>query len=75
MSAQADLLDDEFQYISDSDGRPKAVIIPIELWREISSERETAHLLSSDAMRQRLLEAKQRDDGIAWGNVRAELGI
>ena len=38
----------EIQYISDESGNPTAVIVPIELWREIESEKETAYLLKSE---------------------------
>jgi len=55
----------EIQYISDESGATVGVIIPIELWREIESERETAYLLKSENMKQRLLEAKDRQDGIS----------
>src|SRR5882757_1747885 len=50
--------DTPVQYVSDDSGKAIAVIVPIEVWREIESERETAYLLKSDAMRKRLLEAK-----------------
>lgn len=64
------------QYISDEAGNPTGVIVPIELWRELSSERETAHLLSSATMKQRLLEAKDnQDEGIPFERVRAQLGV
>jgi hypothetical protein len=33
--------DAEIQYISNERGEPTAVIVPISLWREIESERET----------------------------------
>jgi hypothetical protein len=33
------------------DGQPTAVIVSIELWREIESERETAYLLEPKNMR------------------------
>jgi hypothetical protein len=36
--------------------KPTGVIVPIELWREISSEKETAYLLQSEAMKRRLRE-------------------
>jgi len=49
--------------------------VPIDLWREIASERETAYLLKSDAMRQRLLEAKNRTEGISLEAARAQLGV
>ena len=42
----------EIQIVSNEAGEPTAVIVPIELWREIESERETAYLLNSAAMRQ-----------------------
>lgn len=37
----------EIQYVSDESGEPTAVIVPIELWREIESEKETAYLLKA----------------------------
>jgi hypothetical protein len=65
----------EIQYISDGAGNTLAVIVPIELWREIESERETAHLLRSDAMKRRLVEAKDRQEGISLEEAREKLGI
>ena len=47
----------EIQYVSRESGEPTAVIVPISLWRDIESERETAHLLKSETMKRRLLEA------------------
>lgn len=63
------------QFVSDESGNAVAVIVPIELWREIESERETAYLLKSDTMRTRLLESKNRTEGISLDEVRAKLGI
>jgi hypothetical protein len=63
------------QYVSDSEGKPVGVFVPIELWREIESERETAYLLKSKTMRKRLLEAKSRKKGLSLGEVRSQLGI
>ena len=65
----------EIQYISDESGNTVGVIIPIELWREIESERETAYLLKSETMKRRLLEAKERQDGIPFEEAREKLGI
>ena len=65
----------EIQIVSNEAGEPTAVIVPIELWREISSERETAYLLKSEAMKQRLLAAKQRQDGLSIEAVVEKLGI
>lgn len=39
------------------------------------SEVETAYLLSSEAMKARLLEAKNRTDGVTLEEARARLGI
>jgi antitoxin YefM len=65
----------EVQYVSDEQGNAVAVIIPIDVWREIESERETAYLLKSAAMRKRLLEAKARTGGVSLDEVRKKLGI
>lgn len=65
----------EIQYVSDAEGNPVGVLVPIDLWREIASERETAYLLKSEAMRQRLLEAKNRTEGISLEAARAQLGV
>ena len=63
------------QYVSDASGNAVAVLVPIELWREIESERETAYLLKSDAMKQRLAEAKARTGGVSLDDARKKLGI
>ena len=65
----------DIQYVSDESGEPTAVIVPIELWREIESEKETAYLLKSENMKQRLLEAKERQTGIPFEEAREKLGI
>lgn len=67
--------DSPLQVVSDETGNPIAVIVPIDVWREIESERETAYLLKSAAMRQRLIEAKSRTEGISLDEVRQKLGI
>ena len=54
------------QYISDEKGTVTGVIVPIDLWQEIESEKETAYLLKSNKMKQRLLEAKNRKEGISF---------
>ena len=65
----------EIQYISDESGNPVGVIVPIELWREIESERETAYLLKSENMKRRLLEAKERQAGVPLEEALEKLGI
>jgi PHD/YefM family antitoxin component YafN of YafNO toxin-antitoxin module len=63
------------RYISDENGKFTDVIVPIELWREIESEKETAYLLKSKRMKKRLLEARSRKRGVAFEEVRKKLGI
>jgi len=65
----------DIQYVSNESGEPTAVIVPISLWREIESERETAYLLKSETMRRRLLEAKARQSGISLEDAVEKLGI
>jgi antitoxin YefM len=65
----------DIQIVSNEAGEPTAVIVPIELWREIASERETAYLLKSETMKQRLLEAARRQAGLSLEAVVEKLGI
>jgi antitoxin YefM len=67
--------DTEIQIVSKEAGEPTAVIVPIELWREIASERDTAYLLKSETMKQRLLAAAQRRDGLSLDAVLEKLGM
>lgn len=64
----------EIQYISDESGNPLGVIVPIDLWRKIESEKETAYLLKSETMKRRLLEAKDRQDGIPFEEACKKFG-
>ena len=66
---------DEIQYVSDASGKAVAVIVPIELWREIESEKETAYLLKSEAMKRRLLEAKERQKDFSLEEARERAGL
>lgn len=65
----------ELQYISDEEGNLTGVLIPIDLWHDIASEMETAHLLKSEKMKRRLLEAKQRCEGIPLEEALQKLKI
>ena len=66
---------DQIQYISDEQNNITGVIVPIDLWREIESEKETAYLLKSKNMKMRLLEAKDRNEGIPFDEACEKLGI
>jgi antitoxin YefM len=65
----------EIQIVSSESGEPTAVIVPIELWREIESERETAYLLKSENMKDRLLQAARRENGLSLEAVIEKLGV
>lgn len=65
----------DIQFVSNDRGEQTAVIVPIALWREIESERETAYLLSSEAMKRRLLKAKEHQQGISLEAAVEKLGI
>ena len=67
--------DADIQVVSNEAGEPTAVIVPIALWREIASERETAYLLKSDTMRRRLLAALERGSGVPLDDAVAKLGL
>lgn len=69
------MLGTDIQIVSNEAGEPTAVIVPIELWREIVSERETAYLLNSETMKQRLRAAIRRQEGLSVEVVVEKLGI
>jgi PHD/YefM family antitoxin component YafN of YafNO toxin-antitoxin module len=64
----------EVQYITDSRNNITGVIVPIELWHELQAEKETAYLLKSEAMKERLLAAKKRDEGVPLEEACEKLG-
>ena len=65
----------QIQYISDEQNKITGVIVPIDLWREIEAEKETAYLLKSENMKKRLLEAKDRKEGIPFDEACEKLGV
>ncbi len=65
----------DIQIVSNEAGEPTAVIVPIALWKEIASERETAYLVKSEAMKRRLEAALERRSGIALDDAVAKLGL
>ena len=67
--------DNDIQVVSNEAGEATAVIVPIALWREISSERETAYLLKSETMRKRLLDALAHKRGVSLDEASAKLGL
>ncbi|MBF0465007.1 MAG: prevent-host-death protein [Nitrospirae bacterium] len=67
--------DADIQYISDKTGKVSGVIVPIDLWREIESEKETAYLLKSNTMRERLKKSRERIESIPVEVVFEKLGV
>jgi PHD/YefM family antitoxin component YafN of YafNO toxin-antitoxin module len=65
----------QIQYISDENNNVTAVIVPIDLWREIQSEKETAYLLKSETMKKRLIKARNREEGIPFDEALKKLGV
>ena len=65
----------EIQIASNESGQPTAVIVPIELWREIESERETNYLLKSENMKSRLLGALASKESVPFEAALEKLGV
>ncbi len=66
---------ENIQYISDQHNRITGVIVPIELWKELQSEKETAYLLKSATMKKRLIKSKSNKEGIPLDEACQKLGI
>ncbi len=69
------MTEDDLRFLSNAAGDVTAVVVPIELWRELAPEAETLHLLKSKAMRDRLLAARGRDGGIPLEAAAVRVGI
>jgi PHD/YefM family antitoxin component YafN of YafNO toxin-antitoxin module len=65
----------DIQIVSNEAGEATAVIVPIALWKEIAAERETAYLLKSETMRERLRAALERRSGVPLEDAVAKLGL
>ena len=63
------------QFVTDAKGKSIGVFVPIDLWKKMESEKETAYLLQSATMKRRLLAAKKRKKGISLKAAREKLGI
>jgi hypothetical protein len=66
---------EKVQYVLDQNGNLTGVFLPIEVWRELEFELETRYLLQSDVVEQRLLEARQREEGIPLEEALEKLGV
>ena len=65
----------QIQYVSDDQNTITAVIVPIDIWRKLTAENETKYLLKSDTMKERLLEARNRKEGIPFDDACKKIGI
>lgn len=65
----------QLQYIRNMEGKPIAVVLPIEFWRSLFPMDETQYLNSSEKMRQRLIESLGRNEGYSLQEVYEKLGI
>jgi len=65
----------QIQYIADENNNITGVIVPIDLWQEIQSEKETAYLLKNETMKKRLFDAKNREKGIPFDEACKKLGV
>ena len=74
-AAIGDIIMGQIQYIADENNNITGVIVPINLWREIQSEKETAYLLKSETMKKRLSDAKSRKKGIPFDEACKKLGV
>ena len=76
------------EYLTDASGSPRAVVVPMADWESMvekirfyegasQQNDETAYLLASETMKNRLLEAKQRlsEPAKSWEEVKNALGI
>lgn len=58
----------DIQYISDANGKPVGVIVPIEIWNEIEAEKETTYLTKSETESNFWLSASESSLEEIWNN-------
>jgi len=64
------------RYVSDDNGEITDVIVPIGLWKKLGiGQDETEYLLSSEPMKNRLLESIRRNEDISLEDARARVGL
>ena len=72
--------DRSVQYVSTEAGEVTAVVVPIELWREIGIKLATSppapsHPLLLGKMRERLLKSRKRAGGTSLDDVLRQFGL
>lgn len=68
-------LDDKLSVVSDANGKPTAVMVPIDVWREIESELETQYISKDAVLMQRIRAARQSSDFTPLETVRQNLQL
>ena len=64
------------RYVSDDSGEITDVIVPIALWRQLGiDEDETEYLLSSEPMKNRLMESIKRNEEISLEDACERAGL
>ena len=66
---------DASRYLADAEGRPTDAVIPIDVWREISSELETRFLLDNPVMRERLMRSINSTESIPLDEALRRIGV
>ena len=64
----------DIKYVSNQQEETIDVIFPLDLWRDLESERETAYLLKSKTMKCDLLKADNCQSRILFEEVHEKLG-
>ncbi|MBM2816683.1 MAG: hypothetical protein HW421_3445 [Ignavibacteria bacterium] len=65
----------DIQYLSDTKGKIKSVLVPLKLWESLVSESETRYIMKSNKMKSRLDESRSRKSYQKKEEVYEKLGI
>ena len=68
-------LEDKLSVVSDASGKPTAVMVPIDVWRQIESELETQYVLNDSVLIQRIRAARDANDFTPLEQVREQLRL
>lgn len=65
----------KLKQVVDADGKSVAVVVPIELWREITSALETAYLQDDPVLMERVRNPSAPEQGIPLEQVVRRAGL
>jgi hypothetical protein len=69
------LMETQVHYVTNNNGKILSVLVPFDLWKDISAEYETKFLLNNPVMKKRLLESRNRKEKLSKEEVYEKLGI